>query len=562
MTRCYTGATLISVVLVFASFGGARAVTPPLETVQVPVGPITQRDIEQLPVHPTQATGVGRNVSSRLELAVLNEINSARTDPQAYAQGLRLYETHYRGKLVNEPGHSVAMTIEGVTAVDDAISYLGRRQPAPPLQWSDNLASAANRLVSDLGPKGGLGHAGSDGSTMTQRIRAAGVWAGAMDEDISLVPRTAHDVVRQLVIDDGVPTRGHRTAIFDPGLSIAGVACGPHAAYAWMCVVDFAGALMAAPGAERGPPTGTPPKKRNPFGAPMPGSTVHKDGSWTTTFYDGAKTTYFMDGLTLTVFPKPAQAPPPPPNSPPSLPPPPRDASVNPDGTWTVTSNDGATTTVRPDGVAVPTPSVPPPPPITDEAMFKGLNTYIGEHPIEDATNTERGVSAEGGKARSGTVSYFSHGAEIYRATFDAQGKVVSAGKTAEGRALETMKRFNFAYFSGEHGLTAASIGMTPAGGDYFRHVSFTDADGHYRGFMDFDQDGGLTRGVVYKESGDVEAKWAGPSEPAPGPAPPTKLQDLDELNADLDREDAEQKAASLKAWREEYPPMPPQVSP
>jgi hypothetical protein len=31
---------------------------------------------------------------------------------------------------------------------------------------------------------------------------------------------------------------------------IAGVACGPHAAYGWMCVIDFAGAMMAAPGSE------------------------------------------------------------------------------------------------------------------------------------------------------------------------------------------------------------------------------------------------------------------------------------------------------------------------
>jgi uncharacterized protein YkwD len=190
--------------------------------------------------------------NARMAEAVLAQVNAARADPHAYAETLRGFEADYHGKVVTEPGHPAAMTIEGVAAVENAVGYLAARAPSPPLQWNDGLASAANRLVADLGPKGRLGHTGSDGSTMTQRIRAVCIWAAAMEEDISLVPRTAEGVVRQLVIDDGVPTRGHRTAIFDPGLSIAGVACGPHAAYGWMCVIDFAGAMMAAPGSESG----------------------------------------------------------------------------------------------------------------------------------------------------------------------------------------------------------------------------------------------------------------------------------------------------------------------
>lgn len=195
--------------------------------------------------------------------AVLAQLNAARADPHAYADGLRKYEGYYHGNLVSEPGHPVAMTIEGSAAVVSAIGYLDQHAAVAPLTWNASLAIAANRLVMDAGPRGGLGHTGSDGSTMTSRIRDVCIWAGSMDEDISLVPRTAEGVVRQLIIDDGVPTRGHRTAIFDPGLSIAGVACGPHATYGWMCVIDFAGGLMPAPGSETGamamPPPPPPP---------------------------------------------------------------------------------------------------------------------------------------------------------------------------------------------------------------------------------------------------------------------------------------------------------------
>jgi len=183
------------------------------------------------------------------EVAVLKELNAARADPQGYAASLRRYETFFHGKQVNEPDRPAAMT-EGVAAVDNAIAYLDHHAPVAPLTWNDPLSKAARRLADDIGPKGGFGHVGSDGSTMRQRDQAVGVWAAAMEEDISLAQTSAHDVVRQLIIDDGVPTRGHRTVVFDPALTIAGAACGPHAVYGSMCVVDFAGGLMSAPGAE------------------------------------------------------------------------------------------------------------------------------------------------------------------------------------------------------------------------------------------------------------------------------------------------------------------------
>ena len=80
---------------------------------------------------------------------------------------------------------------------------------------------------------------------MSERMRAVGVWAGSSAEVVAFGHDRAPDIVLQLIIDDGVPSRGHRTAIFDPGLTVAGVGCGPHKVYRFMCVVDFAGALMA-----------------------------------------------------------------------------------------------------------------------------------------------------------------------------------------------------------------------------------------------------------------------------------------------------------------------------
>jgi uncharacterized protein YkwD len=46
--------------------------------------------------------------------------------------------------------------------------------------------------------------------------------------------------VIMLVIDDGVPDRGHRRNLFNDQFQVAGAAIGPHRAYGEMTVVDLA----------------------------------------------------------------------------------------------------------------------------------------------------------------------------------------------------------------------------------------------------------------------------------------------------------------------------------
>jgi uncharacterized protein YkwD len=47
-------------------------------------------------------------------------------------------------------------------------------------------------------------------------------------------------VVMNLIIDDGVPDRGHRKNIFSRAFATAGAACGPHSRFGNVCVIDFA----------------------------------------------------------------------------------------------------------------------------------------------------------------------------------------------------------------------------------------------------------------------------------------------------------------------------------
>lgn len=170
--------------------------------------------------------------------AVERHINLARTDPAGYARRLREHRAFYDGDVFRDPDGLAIRTEEGVAAVDEAIRFLERQTPLPPLAASDILRRAAADHVADQGPRGLMGHYGSDGSAFTDRIaRRGGPRSGG--ENISYGGDSGEAVVIQLIVDDGVADRGHRTNIFRPGYVSAGAACGPHTAYRYMCVIDF-----------------------------------------------------------------------------------------------------------------------------------------------------------------------------------------------------------------------------------------------------------------------------------------------------------------------------------
>jgi uncharacterized protein YkwD len=175
-----------------------------------------------------------------LEDEVLKELNLARTKPQVYKKLLEQRRPRYRGRRYRLADGVSLMTKEGVPAVDEAIRFLARQRPLPPLAPSEGLSEAARDLVLAEGPGGEVGHE-VKGLGVTERLRRHGEWADAFGEDISYGPDDAREVVSELIIDDGVRGRGHRKNIFSPAFRVAGVACGPHARFGTMCAIDFAG---------------------------------------------------------------------------------------------------------------------------------------------------------------------------------------------------------------------------------------------------------------------------------------------------------------------------------
>ncbi len=185
------------------------------------------------------AISAARAADSNFERDVLAEINFVRTHPQEYAQELVRYRQDFEGRLMrgdDETGD--IMTREGVAAVDEAIRDLNAQQPLTALEGGATLGEAAFDLVDEQGRRGQTGHVSEGGMTPSKRVERRG-GGPYVAETISYGSLTPAGVVRQLIVDDGVPDRGHRKVILTERFRYAGVGCGAHAVYRFMCVIDY-----------------------------------------------------------------------------------------------------------------------------------------------------------------------------------------------------------------------------------------------------------------------------------------------------------------------------------
>jgi uncharacterized protein YkwD len=179
-------------------------------------------------------------VPSGFERSVMDELNQVRQDPPGYSFHLEDLEESYHGTDRTLGNHQFLNTHEGVAAVKEAIRVLKATTPRKTLIWNACLALSADDHVKDTGPTGIVGHEGSHGETFEHRVGRYLTHYWMLGENIDYGASSARDVVMQLLIDDGVPDRGHRNNILESHFNAVGVACGDHKIYGTQCVMDFA----------------------------------------------------------------------------------------------------------------------------------------------------------------------------------------------------------------------------------------------------------------------------------------------------------------------------------
>ncbi|MEO0645583.1 MAG: CAP domain-containing protein [Cyanobacteria bacterium J06650_10] len=177
-----------------------------------------------------------------VERGIIEEHNRIRQNPQSYIPILEAYLASMDAEG-NIPGgcgaRCILLTEEGKPAVEEAIAFLQTQPAVGPLDFSANIAQAAKSHANEQ-QGGAIGHASANGDRVSDRLAKSGVESITAGENIDYGSTSAQDVLISLLVDDGVPDRGHRINLFRPEWTTAGAGCGPHATIRTVCVVNYA----------------------------------------------------------------------------------------------------------------------------------------------------------------------------------------------------------------------------------------------------------------------------------------------------------------------------------
>ena len=175
------------------------------------------------------------------EKDVILASNSVRTNPAHFGElYVKPVTGTFDGFLMIESNDVRIQTQEGVAAVNELYNQLLRMDNMGMYLPSEGLSRAAADHALDQSRTGDLGHSGSDGSQPFERINRYGEWQVSAGENISYGNDDGLGIILQLLIDDGVPSRGHRKNILNPDFNLTGVGIDKHPQYGDVCVIDYA----------------------------------------------------------------------------------------------------------------------------------------------------------------------------------------------------------------------------------------------------------------------------------------------------------------------------------
>ncbi len=156
--------------------------------------------------------------------------------------------TSFNGLILQIPYSAPIKTREGGKAIEEAIAVMSQQRPIPPLSWSFELHLAADEHATDAGENGLIGHVGSNGQPMADRVRSKCAYSGYLSENIEIGSKTAEEIILSLLVDDGLPSRFHRHNILSDNLAWVGIGVNPHIQYEFITVITYAEKIQV-PGA-------------------------------------------------------------------------------------------------------------------------------------------------------------------------------------------------------------------------------------------------------------------------------------------------------------------------
>ncbi|MFO7999246.1 MAG: CAP domain-containing protein [Bacteroidales bacterium] len=232
-------------ILFVISFGTAPPVADPV----IPSGRLSNgayADLLESAGWPVDMLNTGSDNAylSDEEKNMILAMNLIRHDPEKYAEmfvGPAI--SYYRGTEYHFPGRKqVLMTREGVAPARELYLQLASRSSLPLFYPSEGMSRAAGKHAREQSRTGLTGHGGQGG--MQARIEREGQWSGRIAENIAYGNPSAHEAILGLMIDDGVPGRGHRDNMLNETFRLVGVAWDTHPRFpGGVYVVKYASAF-------------------------------------------------------------------------------------------------------------------------------------------------------------------------------------------------------------------------------------------------------------------------------------------------------------------------------
>lgn len=185
---------------------------------------------------------IQNNNLSKYEEDFIKQLNIFRCNPKFILPHLEKFKKSIKDDNIAYREDDVPLKLEeGVEAVNEAIDFVSKLKPLPQIKVDEGLNRAAQDHALDIGTKGLVSHEGSDLSVISDRIERYCEWEDISCENIDFGTRGAINLLISFLVDDGIPSRGHRKNIVNERIKYFGVSMAPHKDYFICTVVVFAG---------------------------------------------------------------------------------------------------------------------------------------------------------------------------------------------------------------------------------------------------------------------------------------------------------------------------------
>ena len=166
---------------------------------------------------------------------LVKEINELRTNPKAYTKKIQKYISYFDGNLLNLPGSEASIeTQEGPQAYTEAIKHLSKVKGVAPLEPSKGLGRVAKDFIKEIQK---VSPEEASSIDLDKMVEKHGNYSGNISRALDFGGETPEQVLVNLIVSDGDPTRDQRETLLSQNLKKVGVGFGAHDEFKYVTVI-------------------------------------------------------------------------------------------------------------------------------------------------------------------------------------------------------------------------------------------------------------------------------------------------------------------------------------